>query len=368
MISDLNNAIAPLTREKKEEVFVDIHKENRNEQIAHVRLHNRNITVDVTNIGCAITGIYAPDRKQIRKNIVAAHNHAEHYLTNKDYFGVVVGRYANRIAGGRFSIDGNEYQLTVNNDHNHLHGGVHGLSHKIWTLAQLQQDGQECRVKFTCTSPDGEEGYPGDLDVSVEYILDAAGKLHIQYEATTNKSTPVNLTNHTYFNLTGFEDASILHHYLQVNADHYTEKNECNTSSGNIKTVNDTAFDFRTARTLGERITGLGKDKGYDQNYVLQKEKDEALTKAATLYEATSGRMVNVYTTAPGMQVYTANYWDGTIIGIQGVAYPQHGAVALETQAYPDSVRFPHFPCTILRPGEVYRSTTIFEFKVSDNV
>lgn len=355
-------------QENKGHIFVDYSLDELDPEIIHIRMHNKDVTVDIINIGCAITGIYTPDRQGERRNIVAAYDRVDHYRTNAAYLGVIVGRYANRIAGGCFALDGEEIKLSVNNGSNHLHGGFQGFSHKTWSLVLLEQDGRRCRVKFSYTSPDGEEGYPGDLQVAVTYILDDTGKLHLEYEATTTRSTPVNLTNHTYFNLTGFECPKVLDHLLQVNAAHYTEKNAGNTSSGVISPVKGTALDFCMPRALSADIAYFKEDMGYDQNFVLQSAPAGDLIKAAVLNDPYTGRVLTVYTSQPALQVYTANYWDGSITGIQGKAYQQHGAVALETQAFPDSVRFAHFPDTVLRPGEIYRATTIFAFGLDNGV
>ena len=337
------------------------------ERIIQVRLRNGNITVELTNIGCAITAIYTPGKNGEVKNIVAGYASLEDYLNNPDYYGVVVGRFANRIAGGHFSINGKEYKVTVNNGGNHLHGGVQGFSHKFWTLRAVKENEQQCGVLFSYNSADGEEGYPGNLIVSVEYLLDDAGRLQIHYSATTDKSTPVNLTNHSYFNLTGFEQPSILDHLLKVNASAYTEKSEKDTPTGQVLSVTGTALDFRKPGKLGKGIGQFPADMGYDHNFVLDKKDEKCLEQAAVLSEASSGRTVTVYTTKPGMQLYTANYWNGSIEGQQGVAYQQHGGVALETQSFPDSVNHPHFPSTILHPGEQYSATTIFEFGIQSD-
>ncbi|QEC40180.1 aldose epimerase family protein [Pseudobacter ginsenosidimutans] len=351
-------------QETGEKASVTVLPYNGDERILRVRLRNRNIIVELTNIGSAITAIYTPGKNDGLKNIVAGYADLKNYLHNPDYYGVVVGRYANRIAAGHFSINGKEYQVSVNNGSNHLHGGVQGFSHKFWTVTSVKENEQQCSVVFSYNSADGEEGYPGNMSVSVEYQLDDAGRLHIHYSATTDKSTPVNLTNHSYFNLTGFEQPSILDHLLEVNASAYTEKSENDTPTGQILSVTGTALDFRKPGKLSKGVDQFPADMGYDHNFVLDKSEGNDLEKAAVLSEASSGRTVTVYTTKPGMQLYTANFWNGSIIGQQGVAYRQHGGVALETQSFPDSVHHPHFPSTILHPGEQYRTTTIFEFGI----
>ncbi|MBS1564089.1 MAG: galactose mutarotase [Bacteroidetes bacterium] len=353
---------------QNENISVDLVRDPSHPGVVQVRLYNRGITVDVINIGCAITGIYTSDRYGNYKNIVAAFGDISFYRVNDVYLGAVVGRYANRIQGGCFLLDGREVRLSINNGHNHLHGGVEGFSHKLWSLVSLQHNGTECRAKFSYTSPDGEEGYPGELIASVEYILDGRGRLHLLYEAVSSQSTPVNLTNHTYFNLTGFEDPTVLGHLLTINAASYTEKNAGNTSTGIILPVAETPLDFRTPRLLADGIGCFGADMGYDHNFVLQQNPENTLIRAAVLQEPATGRSLTVYTSKPGLQVYTANYWDGSITGIQGKPYIRHGAVALETQAFPGSVRHRHFPDTILRPGEIYRATTIFAFSLGDEI
>jgi aldose 1-epimerase len=354
-----------VARKTGEMVSVTVQPYPADERILQVILHNGNIRVELTTIGAAITAIYTPDNQAAFKNIVAGYADLSSYLDNPDYYGVVVGRYANRIAGGHFSLNGKEYQLSVNNGKNHLHGGFQGFSHKLWKLIETKENAQHCSAVFSYDSADGEEGYPGNLEVKVEYLLDDAGRLHIHYFATTDKSTPVNLTNHSYFNLTGFEDPLVLDHSLMVNASSYTEKNENDTPSGKILPIANTGLDFREFRKLSAGIGGFPGDMGYDHNFVLDQRQENELVKAAVLSEASSGRTLTVYTTKPGMQLYTANYWNGSIVGQQGVAYQQHGAVALETQSFPDSVHHSHFPSTILYTGEQYRSTTIFEFGIS---
>lgn len=335
-----------------------------NEPVMMFILQNRDITVECTNIGCAITAIYTPDRHQIKKNIVAGFANWELYTINKDYLGCVVGRYANRIGHGTFNLNGTTYQLTVNDAPNHLHGGWNGFSRKVWQLADTIENENECGVVFTYTSADGEEGYPGNVLATVQYILNNNNQLHIVYRATTDKSTPVNLTNHSYFNLTGFSAPDILGHYLQVVAGEYTEKSAANTPTGVLKSVYNTALDFTNRRLIGSHISRFPGDMGYDHNFILSHRGTKKIVKAAVLSEETTGRILTVYTNKPAIQLYTANHWDGAITGPQGVAYQKHGGVALETQSWPDSVNHRHFPNTILHPGEAYNSTTVFEFGV----
>lgn len=342
------------------------HAGKKSEPPATVILQNREITVELTNIGCAITAIYTPDRYHIIKNIVAGFTGHELYTVNKDYLGCIVGRYANRIDRGTFDLNGRTWQLSVNDAPNHLHGGWSGFSHKIWQLAGTVENENECGVVFTYVSPDGEEGYPGRVMVSVQYILNNDNQLHMVYRATTDKSTPLNLTNHSYFNLTGFASHNIHNHHLQILAGEYTEKSLRNTPTGVLKKVHNTSLDFTSPRLIGNGIHCFPGDMGYDHNFILSHTASNKIKKAAVLSEETTGRTLTIYTSKPAIQLYTANHWDGSIIGRQGIMYKKHGGVALETQSWPDSVNHAHFPNTILHPGEEYNSTTVFEFGVME--
>jgi aldose 1-epimerase len=328
------------------------------------------VRVGIINLGATITLLETPDREGCLKNIVAGFADQGQYWKNEYYLGCTVGRYANRIGRGRFSLNGEDIRLSVNNDGNHLHGGFEGLHRKIWALRSRIDTGDERGIVLEYMSADGEEGYPGNCRMQVSYVLDKMGRFAISYTAVTDKPTPVNLTNHSYFNLSGFERPTIADHWLRVFAGAYTEKNALNLPTGRLVSLAGTPMDFSTSRRIGENIGRLPLDKGFDHNYVLDgvaPGHDGAgaaggLRPAAELYDPVSGRSLRVLTDRPGLQVYTANWWDGAIVGRQGVPYVQHGAVALETQAFPDSPNQPSFPDTILRPGEVYRTTTIFEF------
>ena len=333
-------------------------------------LSNGKVRVGILNLGATITAIETPDRSGRVKNIVAGFADQELYWQNEYYLGCVVGRCANRISQGRFRLDGKEIHLSVNNDGNHLHGGFEGLHRKLWKLHSRISSAAEVGVVLEYMSPDGEEGYPGNIKIQVSYLLDKTGRFTIRYMAVTDKSTPVNLTNHSYFNLSGFETPTIGDHRLRVFADSYTEKNELNLPTGRIVSLAGTPMDFSTSKRIGDRIHDLLLDRGYDHNYVLNGADQvtsatgagSGIVPAAELYDPVSGRSLRVLTDRPGLQVYTANWWDGEIIGQQDVPYVQHGAVALETQAFPDSPNQPSFPDIILRPGEVYNTTSIFEF------
>jgi aldose 1-epimerase len=333
-------------------------------------LSNGKVRVGILNLGATITGIETPDRSGRMKNIVAGFADKGLYWQNEYYLGCVVGRCANRISQGRFWLDGAGIRLSVNNDGNHLHGGFEGLHRKLWKLHSRISSATAMGIVLEYISPDGEEGYPGNLRIQVTYLLDKTGRFSIGYTAVTDKSTPVNLTNHSYFNLSGFERPTIEDHQLKVFASTYTEKNELNLPTGEIMSLAGTPMDFSTSRRIGDRIGQLPLDRGFDHNYVLDGTDQvpgdvgagTGIVPAAELYDPVSGRSLRVLTDRPGLQVYTANWWDGKIIGQQDVPYVQHGAVALETQAFPDSPNQPSFPDIILRPGEVYDTTSIFEF------
>ncbi|MEO6734668.1 MAG: aldose epimerase family protein [Ferruginibacter sp.] len=329
-----------------------------------IYLVSGNISMMITNIGCSIVSLETQDKDGVFKNIVSGFNDIDEYFINRDYMGCVVGRYANRIANGKFAIDGKQFQLPVNIDSNHLHGGVEGFNKKIWDIQDYIEKDDCVGVVFSYLSKDGEEGYPGNLQVTVTYLLNKQNQLYISYGAETDKATPVNLTNHSYFNLTGFENPLIDDHLLQVNAVYYTEKNEQNIPTGTIKPISGTALDFSNPKEIGTGINDFPLDLGYDHNFIIDKSNPEELVFAAKLYEPVSGRVVKVYTTQPGIQVYTANYWDGTIKGLQKKFYQKHGAVALETQSFPDSPNQCQFPDTIIRPGQQYCSKTIYAFDI----
>jgi aldose 1-epimerase len=337
-----------------------------NKDIQRITLRNEQVTVEVINLGCAVTAIYAPDKNGIQKNIVAGFPDVMEYEKNNHYLGCIIGRHSNRIAGAAFSINGNRYQLSQNDGTNHLHGGVEGFNKKLWTISSLIQNEQEAGVLFEYLSKDGEEGYPGNLQVKVSYVLNDRNQLRMHYTASTDKSTPVSLTNHSYFNLTGFDTPHVLDHILFINAHGYTPKKDTNTPAGHIENTDGTALNFFTPKTIGKDINCFPKDKGFDQTYVLAQNEYDQLALAAELTELQTGRILKVYTDQPAMQLYTANLWDGSIKGRQQVPYQQHGAVALETQAFTDNPNQPLFPSSILDPGKTYSAETIYEFGIQD--
>ena len=352
------------TKQSSLSVSSTLNGQLKGEDIYSFVLRSNDIVVSITNLGCIITAIDAPDRAGQVKNIVAGFGSPQAYGQNDHYLGCVVGRYANRIAGGRFMLDGKEVQLSVNDGPNHLHGGPGGFHKRLWQKDGLISRGDRVGVSFSYLSPDGEEGYPGNLQVKITYTLDLHNRLHIHYEAETDKKTPINFTNHSYFNLSGFDSHTIADHLLYIDAAHYTEKNGHNLPSGRILPVSGTPLDFSLPRRLGDGIGKLPLDQGFDHNYILHQALPGEAMPIAELYDPASGRLLRVLTDRPAIQIYTANWWDGTQRGQQGQLYRKHGAVALETQAFPDSPNHPQFPDTMLEPGKRFCSTTVYEFGV----
>jgi aldose 1-epimerase len=329
------------------------------------------VEVQLTNYGGIITSIKTPDRAGRFADIVLGYDSLAGYLRASPYFGAIVGRYANRIARGRFTLDGTTYTLAVNNGPNSLHGGRRGFDKVVWTAQSFEnQAGQGVTLHYT--SPDGEEGYPGTLRAQVTYTLTPDDRLIVDYQATTDKPTPVNLSQHTYWNLVGNVSRDILSHVLTINADAITPVDSTLIPTGEITPVTGTPFDFREATAIGARIdqrqnTQLRYGNGYDHNFVLNRDTGtaDALVFAARVVEPTTGRTLEIYTTEPGIQFYSGNFLDGSITGKGGSVYKFRYGLALETQHYPDSPNHPNFPSTILRPGQQYRSRTIFQFGVT---
>ncbi len=320
--------------------------------------------VRLATYGARITSINVPDRDGNFADVVQGYDAIESYQTagKKPYFGVTVGRYGNRIAKGRFSIDGTEYQLPCNNGLNHLHGGIVGFDKVVWQAETIKNG-----VRFAYLSKDGEEGYPGNLDVTVTYTLTESNELKIEYYATTDQPSPVNLTNHSYFNLAGESAPTVLDQELMINADTFVSIDSTSIPLGPLAPVKDTPFDFRQPKPIGRDIDRkdeqLANGQGYDHNFVLNKTGKE-LSLAATLYDPASGRFMEVLTQEPGIQFYSGNFLDGTLVGKSGRAYARRSAICLEAQHFPDSPNQPSFPNTILRPGKVYESQTIYRFSV----
>lgn len=324
------------------------------------------IEVRVMSYGGIIISLRVPDRQGHLDDIVLGHDTAAAYAKNDPYFGAIIGRYGNRIAKGRFTIEGKTYQLATNNGPNHLHGGLKGFDKVIWHGEPFEKDGA-AGVVFTYTSPDGEEGYPGTLKVRVTYTLSNDNTLAFDYHATTDKPTVVNLTQHSYFNLAGQGTRNILDHRVQLNGDRFTPVDDGLIPTGELSPVEGTPFDFRHPTAIGARIDAnhqqIKYGRGYDHNWVLNRT-GSGPGLAARVVEPTTGRTLEVSTTEPGIQFYTGNFLDGTITGKQRRVYKQRYAFCLETQHFPDSPNHANFPSTLLRPGQEYTSRTILKFGV----
>lgn len=311
----------------------------------------------VTEYGATLTELWVPDREAKLADVVLGYERLDDYLGAPFYLGATLGRVANRIANGAFTLDGRAYALATNRAPNHLHGGVRGFDKRIWTS---HPEGSGAGITFTYTSPDGEEGYPGTLNVSVAYRLTDANELRIDYTATTDKATPINLSNHSFFNLAGA--GTILDHVLTINANRYTPANASLVPTGEIASVAGTPLDFTRPHRIGERIDEMrAVANGYDNNFVLERS-GGALSLAARLEESRFGRVLEIWTTEPGMQFFTGNRFDGSFVGVGGVTYERHAGVALETQHFPDAINHREFPSVVLRPGEMFRSTTVYRF------
>ena len=318
----------------------------------------------VLNYGAKIVSLMVPDRDGRLTDVVTGHNSIEEYLTSEEpYFGAICGRYGNRIAKGRFTLDGVTYdQLPINNGPNCLHGGIKGFNSVVWDMKQL--DGQTVELRYT--SEDGEEGFPGELKTVVTYHLSDENEVEIRYRAETSKPTVLNLTNHSYFNLSGAGDPYVGDHLLTINADYYLPTDETAIPYGPKEAVEGTPMDFRTPHTVGERINEpfeqLKFGKGYDHTYILNKEKADDYTFCARCSSPKTGIVMEVYTSQPGVQLYTGNWMTGNFVGKNGQRYPERAALCLETQHFPDSPNKPEYPSTVLRPGETFESRTTYKF------
>jgi aldose 1-epimerase len=318
------------------------------------------MTVKITEYGGIVTELWVPDRGGQKANIVLGFDKLEEYTKGHPFFGAIAGRYANRIANGKFTLDGREYTLAKNNGPNHLHGGLKGFDKKVWKGIILPTTANSAAIALTCTSPDGEEGYPGTMSAKVTYTLTDKNELKIDYLATTDKPTVVNLTNHSYFNLAG--SGNVLDHVLRINADRYTAADAGLIPTGELARVKGTGLDFTSLRRIGEHIGDyMSFAEGYDHNFVLNSGGKD-LSLCARVEEPKSGRVMEVLTTEPGVQLYTGNHLDGKRTGVGGVTYGQHTGFCLETQHFPDSPNKPSFPTTVLRPGQEFKSTTVYRF------
>jgi aldose 1-epimerase len=331
--------------------------------------NNTGMMVEILDYGAIVRVIEVPDRHGSSSNVVLGFDDLETYLEKSPYFGAIIGRFANRIARGRFELDGEVYQLAINETPNHLHGGDSGFDKKLWTSEVVVDEGSQ-EVRLNYRSPDGEEGFPGALDTTVRYyLLDDENTLQIIYRAETDKPTVVNLTNHSYFNLAGEGAGSVEGHLLEINADHFLELNDELTPTGEYAEVRGTPMDFTSPHPIGERIREgtrqLVLGNGYDHSYVLNRAPEQTgVAFAARAVDPSSGRVLEVWTTEPGLDVYTGNFLDGSLVGPSGRSYRQGDAFALEPEHLADSPNLPQFPTTVLRPGELYSSTTEFRFGV----
>jgi aldose 1-epimerase len=323
----------------------------------------KGMEVGITNYGAIVTSIRVPDRSGAVGDVALGFDTLDGYLKEHPYFGAIVGRYGNRIAKGKFQLNGTTYTLAKNNGENALHGGIKGFDKAVWTATDVSKDGvQSLQLKYL--SKDGEEGYPGNLDATVTYTLTGDNELRIDYLATTDKDTVLNLTNHSYFNLAGQGNGDILGHVMQINADRFTPVDKGLIPTGELKKVEGTPFDFRQPHAIGERINAkdeqIERGLGYDHNFVLNG--GGGLAQAVHVEEPKSGRAMDVLTTEPGVQFYTGNFLDGSLTGKGGKVYQKRYGFCLETQHFPDSPNQPSFPSVVLKPGAKYESTTVYRF------
>jgi aldose 1-epimerase len=320
------------------------------------------MVVKIINYGGTITNIMVPDSSGNFGDVVLGFDSLAGYLKKENpYFGCITGRYANRIAKGKFSIDGKSYQLPINNNGNTLHGGVNGFNRKFWAAQVLPGDSS---IRLSYESKDGEEGFPGNCNVEVTYSLSQNNELKIEYKATTDKPTAVNITNHSYFNLSAGRDSTVLGHEIFINADKYVAVNNQLIPTGELPEVKGTAMDFTVPGKIGtdlEKVAG-----GYDHTYVLNKKNSNVPELAVAVRDPSSGRYMELFTTEPGVQFYSGNFLDGSLTGKNGMKYVKHGGLALEAQHFPDSPNQPNFPNTILRPGETFSQTTVYKFSVKE--
>jgi aldose 1-epimerase len=328
--------------------------------------NNNGATVKITNYGAIVTSIQVPDKNGNSGEVVLGFDQVQGYLTKEylasgPYFGSVVGRYGNRIAKGKFSLEGKQYTLAVNNGPNHLHGGLKGFDKRVWQAKPLEGD-TTAKLHLTYLSKDGEEGYPGNLQVSVTYTLTNNNELRIEYQASSDKPTVVNLTNHSYFNLAYGAAPNVLDHQVTLNADRFVAVDNTLIPTGDLKPVKGTPFDFTTAHSIGERIGQV--EGGYDHTWVFSRSGGEDMFLGARVVAPATGRVMEVLTDQPGVQFYTGNFLNGTFKGHGGQTYVKHYGFCLETQHFPDSPNQSKFPSVVLRPGETYRTATMYRFSV----
>jgi aldose 1-epimerase len=338
--------------------------------VEEYKLSNGNMEVCIITYGGTITSIRIPDSKGQLANVVLGFETLEDYLTKSLYFGCITGRYANRIANAKFTLNGKDYKLSANDGTGLLHGGFKGFDKKVWKAKEIKTDTQ-VGIELSYLSPDGEEGFPGNLNTTVTYTLNANNELSMNYKAITDKPTVLTLTNHSYFNLAGEGSGTIFDHELMLSADHYTPVNAVAIPTGEVAPVEGTPFDFRKMQRIGDRVRSSHQQmvygRGYDHSWVLNRKnpKDGEMMLAAKLLESKSGRVLEVLTTEPAIQFYSGNFITGTLVGSSGNTYRQSDGLCLETQHYPDSPNQPTFPSTVLNLGETYDTTTVFRFSTS---
>ncbi len=345
-------------KEDKPSIKKDTWGQADGKEISLYTLTNKNgMVVKITNWGSRVTSIIVPDKNGKFENVVLGFDSLKSYIGENPHFGSIVGRFGNRIAKGKFSLNGAEYTLAINNGPNSLHGGIKGFDRQVWDASEVSS-ADSVGLSLTYMSKDMEEGYPGALTLKVTYMLTSNNEIKISYEAVTDKATVLNVTNHSYFNLSGAKE-NILNHELTLFADSITPTDTTLIPTGIISSVTGTDFDFITAHKIGERIEKV--PGGYDMNYKLRKQNTE-LSLAAEVYEPASGRLLQTYTTEPGIQFYSGNFLDGSLTGIGGAKYDKHFGLCLETQHFPDSPNQPKFPSVVLNPGKKYTQLTIYKF------
>ena len=332
-------------------------------------IKNNNIKVYITNYRGRIVSLITPDKNGVLGDIVLGFKSISDYQKAKTpYHGSLIGRYANRIAKGRFELNGKAFQLPINNNENHLHGGPNGFHNQVWEVVNANENS----ILMTYKSEDGEMGYPGNLNVEVTYSINDKNELSISYKATTDKATPINLTNHAFFNLAGQAKGSINDHLLVINANHFTPVDGALIPTGEVRSVQGTPFDFRKVKTIGHDLDNQSSDLqlthggGYDHNFVLNKNSVNSMSFAAKVVDPKSGRQMDIFTQEPGIQFYGGNFMDGTDVGKYGTSFEYRTSFALETQHFPDSPNQPTFPNTILKPGETYNTKSIYKFSISE--
>lgn len=370
--SEQQNQINKVETTSQSKPLVSLQKMNfgslpNGQQVAQYRLSNASgMEVDIITYGGIITSLKVPDNKNISQDIVLGYDNLSEYLKSSPYFGAIIGRYGNRIANGKFILYGQEFKLEQNNGKNHLHGGLIGFDKVNWAAKEVMKDSSVSLV-LNYLSKDLEEGYPGNLNTTVTYTLTNENSLTVDYEATTDKTTVVNLTQHSYFNLSGDFSKTVLDQVIWINADKYIPVNSALIPTGEIRDVTDTPFDFRKQKPIGKDIENendqLKKGLGFDHCWVLNNQ-NQGVRLAATAYHPLNGRYLEVFTDEPGIQLYTGNFLDGTLPAKGGGNYGYRSGFCLETQHYPDSPNQPDFPSVVLNPGERYNSKTIFKFSI----